>query len=166
MTSVDTLIHSSSIAPVETATTLLEHHSVAIHEGRIHEIPPTEQALTTYSATIEHSLDRHLLIPGLINAHTHAAMSLLRGLADDLPLNEWLNNHILPAESGWVNEDFLHDGTLLAMAEMLRVCNTCFIDLYFFQDTAARAAAICGMRACVGLIVLDFPTVWAHDADE
>jgi 5-methylthioadenosine/S-adenosylhomocysteine deaminase len=139
---------------------------VAIHEGRIHEILPTEQALTTYTATIEHSLDRHLLIPGLINAHTHAAMSLLRGLADDLPLNEWLNNHIWPAESRWVNEEFVHDGTQLAMAEMLRGGTTCFNDMYFFPDTAARAAASCGMRASVGLIVLDFPTVWAHDADE
>jgi 5-methylthioadenosine/S-adenosylhomocysteine deaminase len=166
MTAVDTLIHSRWIAPVEPATTLLEHHSVAIHEGRIHEILPTEQALTTYTATIEHSLDRHLLIPGLINAHTHAAMSLLRGLADDLPLNEWLNNHIWPAESRWVNEEFVHDGTQLAMAEMLRGGTTCFNDMYFFPDTAARAAASCGMRASVGLIVLDFPTVWAHDADE
>jgi 5-methylthioadenosine/S-adenosylhomocysteine deaminase len=166
MTAVDTLIHSRWIAPVEPATTLLDHHSVAIHEGRIHEILPTEQALTTYTATIEHSLDRHLLIPGLINAHTHAAMSLLRGLADDLPLNEWLNNHIWPAESRWVNEEFVHDGTQLAMAEMLRGGTTCFNDMYFFPDTAARAAASCGMRASVGLIVLDFPTVWAHDADE
>ena len=166
MTAVDTLIHSRWIAPVEPATTLLEHHSVAIHEGRIHEILPTEQALTTYTATIEHSLDRHLLIPGLINAHTHAAMSLLRGLADDLPLNEWLNNHIWPAESRWVNEEFVHDGTQLAMAEMLRGGTTCFNDMYFFPDITARAAASCGMRASVGLIVLDFPTVWAHDADE
>ena len=166
MTAVDTLIHSRWIAPVEPAATLLEHHSVAIHEGRILAILPTAQALTTYSANIEHALDRHLLIPGLINAHTHAAMSLLRGLADDLPLNEWLNDHIWPAESRWVNEEFVHDGTQLAMAEMLRGGTTCFNDMYFFPDTAARAAANCGMRASVGLIVLNFPTVWAQDADE
>jgi len=166
MTAVDTLIHSRWIAPVEPAATLLEHHSVTIHEGRILDILPTEEALRTYTATVEHSLDRHLLIPGLINAHTHAAMSLLRGLADDLPLNEWLNNHIWPAESRWVNEEFVHDGTQLAMAEMLRGGTTCFNDMYFFPDTAARAAASCGMRASIGLIVLDFPTVWAHDADE
>ncbi|MGB5178380.1 MAG: TRZ/ATZ family hydrolase [Gammaproteobacteria bacterium] len=166
MTAVDTLIHSRWIAPVEPAATLLEHHSVAIHEGRIQAILPTEQALSSYTASIEHALHRHLLIPGLINAHTHAAMSLLRGLADDLPLNEWLNEHIWPAESRWVNEEFVHDGTQLAMAEMLRSGTTCFNDMYFFPDTAARAAASCGMRACVGLIVLDFPTVWAQDADE
>ena len=166
MTAVDTLIHSRWIAPVEPAATLLEYHSVAIHEGRILDILPTGQALTSYTASVEHSLDRHLLIPGLINAHTHAAMSLLRGLADDLPLNEWLNHHIWPAESRWVNEEFVHDGTQLAMAEMLRGGTTCFNDMYFFPETTARAAASCGMRASVGLIVLDFPTVWAHDADE
>jgi len=166
MTAVDTLIHSRWIAPVEPATTLLEYHSVVIHEGRILDILPTGEALTTYTASIEHSLDRHLLIPGLINTHTHAAMSLLRGLADDLPLNEWLNDHIWPAESRWVNEEFVLDGTQLAMAEMLRSGTTCFNDMYFFPDVTARAAAHCGMRANVGLIVLDFPTVWAHDADE
>jgi 5-methylthioadenosine/S-adenosylhomocysteine deaminase len=166
MTAVDTLIHSRWIAPVEPAAILLEHHSVAIHEGRILDILPTEQALASYSASVEHSLHRHLLIPGLINAHTHAAMSLLRGLADDLPLDEWLNEHIWPAESRWVNEEFVHDGTQLAMAEMLRGGTTCFNDMYFFPDTTARAAAGCGMRASVGLIVLDFPTVWAQDADE
>lgn len=166
MTAVDTLIHSRWIAPVEPAATLLEHHSLAIHEGRILDILPTGQALTTYTASVEHSLDRHLLIPGLINAHTHAAMSLLRGLADDLPLNDWLNDHIWPAESRWVNEEFVHDGTQLAMAEMLRCGTTCFNDMYYFPDITARVAASCGMRASVGLIVLDFPTVWAHDADE
>ena len=166
MTAVDTLINSRWIAPVEPPATLLEHHSVAIHEGRILDILPTEQALRSYTANIEHSLQHHLLVPGLINTHTHAAMSLLRGLADDLPLDEWLNNHIWPAESRWVNEEFVHDGTQLAMAEMLRCGTTCFNDMYFFPDITARAAAHCGMRATVGLIVLDFPTVWAHDADE
>ena len=166
MTAVDTLIHSRWIAPVEPAATLIENHTVAIHEGRILDILPSDQARVAYTATVEHSLDRHLLIPGLINTHTHAAMSLLRGLADDLPLHEWLNDHIWPAESRWVNEEFVHDGTQLAMAEMLRSGTTCFNDMYFFPDITARAAAGCGMRASVGLIVIDFPTVWAHDADE
>ena len=166
MIKVDTLIHGRWLAPVEPATTVHEHHSMAIQEGRILDILSTDQAHTQYTADIEHTLDRHLLIPGLINAHTHAAMSLLRGLADDLPLHEWLNEHIWPAETRWVNEEFVHDGTQLAMAEMLRGGTTCFNDMYFFPDIAARAAAHCGMRASIGLIVLDFPTVWAHDADE
>jgi 5-methylthioadenosine/S-adenosylhomocysteine deaminase len=166
MPTVDTLIHSRWIAPVEPDTVVYEYHSVAIREGRILDILPADEARSRYSAAVEHELDRHLLIPGLVNAHTHAAMSLLRGLADDLPLHDWLNNHIWPAESRWVSEEFVHDGTQLAMAEMLRSGTTCFNDMYFFPDVTARAAAHCGMRASVGLIVLDFPTVWANDADE
>ena len=129
MPTVDTLIHCRWIAPVEPDTTIYEYHSLAIREGRILEILPTDTARTRYSAAVEHELDRHLLIPGLVNAHTHAAMSLLRGLADDLPLNDWLNNHIWPAETRWVNEEFVHDGTQLAMAEMLRSGTTCFNDM-------------------------------------
>ena len=166
MQTIDTLIHSRWIVPVEPDGTVYEHHSLAIRQGRILDILPTDQARNLYAAATEHELDSHLLIPGLVNAHTHAAMSLLRGLADDLPLNEWLNDHIWPAESRWVNEDFVHDGTQLAMAEMLRSGTTCFNDMYFYPDVTARVAASCGMRACVGLIVLDFPTVWANDADE
>ncbi len=166
MTEVDTLIHSRWVAPVEPDAVIHEHYSLVIQEGRILDMVPTDQAHALYSADVEHTLDRHLLIPGLVNAHTHAAMALLRGLADDLPLQEWLNEHIWPAESRWVNEEFVHDGTQLAMAEMLRSGTTCFNDMYFFPDVAARAAASCGIRASLGLIVLDFPTVWAHDADE
>jgi 5-methylthioadenosine/S-adenosylhomocysteine deaminase len=166
MQTIDTLIHARWIVPVEPDNRLYQRHSLAVDEGRVLGILPTDQARLTYTAAVEHDLDQHLLIPGLVNAHTHTAMSLLRGLADDLPLNEWLNNHIWPAESRWVNEEFVHDGCRLAMAEMLRGGTTCFNDMYFFPDVAARAASHCGMRACVGLIVIDFPTVWAQDADE
>ena len=166
MQTIDSLIHARWIVPVEPDNRIYQHHSLAVDEGRVLDILPTDQARLAYTAAIEHDLDRHLLIPGLVNAHTHAAMTLLRGLADDLPLNEWLNNHIWPAESRWVNEEFVHDGSCLAMAEMLRGGTTCFNDMYFFPDVTARAAAHCGMRACVGLIVIDFPTVWAQDADE
>jgi 5-methylthioadenosine/S-adenosylhomocysteine deaminase len=166
MTTADSMLHCRWIAPVEPAGTLYTQHSVVVNEGRIIDILPSDRARKEYTADIEHELDRHLLIPGLVNAHTHAAMTLLRGLADDLPLHEWLNEHIWPAESRWVNEEFVHDGTQLAMAEMLRSGTTCFNDMYFFPDVTARAAAACGMRACVGLIVLDFPTVWASDAKE
>jgi 5-methylthioadenosine/S-adenosylhomocysteine deaminase len=166
MPTVDTLIHCRWIAPVEPDDVVYEYHTLAIREGRILALLPTEEARARYRADVEHELDRHLLIPGLVNAHTHAAMSLLRGLADDLPLHDWLNNHIWPAESRWVSEEFVHDGTQLAMAEMLRCGTTCFNDMYFFPDVTARAAAHCGMRASVGLIVIDFPTVWANDADE
>jgi len=166
MTTVDTLIHGRWIAPVEPDDAVHAHHSLVVHEGRIIDLLPSDRVHERYAADSEHTLDRHLLIPGLINAHTHAAMSLLRGLADDLTLQDWLNNHIWPAESRWVSEEFVHDGTLLAIAEMLRCGTTCFNDMYYYPDVTARVAVSCGMRACVGLIVLDFPTVWAGDANE
>lgn len=166
MNAVDTLIHCRWIAPVEPDERVLEHHTLVVHEGRIVDLLPDEAARATYRAENEHELSTHLLVPGFVNAHTHAAMALLRGLADDLPLHDWLNNHIWPAEARWVNEEFVHDGSQLAMAEMLRCGTTCFNDMYYFPNITARAAAACGMRACVGLIVLDFPTVWAADAGE
>ncbi|MGA7801091.1 MAG: TRZ/ATZ family hydrolase [Gammaproteobacteria bacterium] len=166
MRDIDTLLHARWIVPVEPDGVVLEHHSLAVHEGRILELLPTERARSTYRGATTVDLGAHILIPGLVNAHTHAAMSLLRGLADDLHLMEWLTDHIWPAESRWVNEEFVHDGTQLAIAEMLRGGTTCFNDMYFFPEVTARAAAACGMRATVGLIVIDFPTAWASNADE
>jgi 5-methylthioadenosine/S-adenosylhomocysteine deaminase len=166
MKAVDSLISARWVAPVDGTDRVLEDHSVVVHEGRIEALLPTSQARSAYEADQAIDLPRHLLTPGLINAHTHAAMSLLRGYADDLPLHEWLNGHVWPAESRWVSEDFVEDGTLLAIAEMLRSGTTCFNDMYFFPDAAARTASHVGMRAVVGLIVLDFPSVWAGSASE
>ena len=166
MTPIDTLLHARWILPVSDGDPCLVDHSIAIHEDRIVEILPTEAAKSSYQAAVVQDFAQHALIPGLINAHTHAAMSLFRGLSDDLALMDWLQNHIWPAESRWVNEDFVHCGTELAVAEMLRSGTTCFNDMYFFPDITARVAKKAGIRACVGLIVLDFPTVWAGSADE
>jgi len=163
---IDTLIHSRWIIPVQPSGQVLEHHSIAVHEDCILELLPSNKAKQKYTADMEHHLDEHALIPGLINAHTHAAMSLFRGLADDLPLMEWLQNHIWPAEEKWINPEFVADGTQLAIAEMLRGGTTCFNDMYFFPDEAARVADNAGIRAVVGLIVIDFPTVWAANANE
>ncbi|RJQ48300.1 MAG: TRZ/ATZ family hydrolase [Gammaproteobacteria bacterium] len=165
MQQIDLIVHARWVIPVEPAG-VLEHHCVAVHEGRIAAVLPSTDASMRYRAADILHLPDHALIPGLINAHTHAAMSLLRGLADDLPLMEWLNKHIWPAESAWVNPEFVHDGAGLAVAEMLRGGVTCFNDMYFFPDVTARVAARCGMRANVGLIVLDFSTAWASNADD
>jgi len=145
---------------------VLEHHAVAVRDGRILAILPSAEAETRYRAEHLHRLADHALIPGLVNAHTHAAMTLLRGLADDLPLMEWLEGHIWPAENRWVGADFVRDGTRLAIAEMLRGGTTCFNDMYFFPDVAAQVASDTGIRTVIGLIVIDFPTAWAKDADE
>ncbi len=165
-TMINTLIHARWVIPVEPHDTVLERHAIAVHEGRILEILPSIEANEKYTAEVVHQLDEHVLIPGLVNAHTHSAMSLFRGLADDLPLMDWLQHHIWPAESQWVSPEFVADGTRLAIAEMLRGGTTCFNDMYFFPDEAARVADNAGIRAVVGLIVIDFPTVWAANADE
>jgi len=166
MTAIDTLLHGRWVVPVSAGDPCLQNHSVVIHEDRIVDVLPTESAKAAYQASVAYDFGRHALIPGLINAHTHAAMSLFRGLSDDIALMDWLQNHIWPAESRWVNEDFVQCGTELAIAEMLRSGTTCFNDMYFFPDITARVAKTAGMRACVGLIVLDFPTVWASDGDD
>ena len=166
MTHIDSLIHARWIIPVQPDGVVLEHHSIAVQDGRILDILPQREAHTRYQADKIIERGEHALIPGLVNAHTHAAMSLLRGLADDLPLMDWLNHHIWPAETQWVSDEFVRDGSLLAMAEMLRGGTTCFNDMYFFPEVTARAATEVGMRACIGLIVIDFPSAWAGSADE
>ncbi|HIF51687.1 MAG TPA: TRZ/ATZ family hydrolase [Thiotrichaceae bacterium] len=163
---IDTLIHAKWIIPVEPKNTVHENYSVAIKDGKIEAILPTDKARAKFTATEEHNLGNHALIPGLVNAHTHAAMNLFRGLADDLPLMDWLNNHIWPAETKWVNPDFVKDGTEIAIAEMIRSGTTCFNDMYFFPDQTAEVCTHVGMRVVVGLILIDFPTAWAKDADE
>jgi 5-methylthioadenosine/S-adenosylhomocysteine deaminase len=163
---INTLIHADWIVPVDDTDRVLEQHSLAIHNGRIQALLPTERAKIQYQPEEAFELPGHVLIPGLINAHTHAAMTLLRGLADDMPLMTWLSEHIWPAEKRWVSEEFVHDGTQLALLEMLRGGTTCFNDMYFFPEVTARAAAAAGLRASVGLIVIDFPSAWADNADD
>ncbi len=166
MQQIDTLIKAGWIIPVEPEGKIYENYAIALHEGRILELLPEPLADQHYQATVVTDLPEHVLIPGLVNSHTHAAMTLFRGMADDLPLMEWLNNHIWPAEGRWVSDEFVQDGTRLAVAEMLRGGTTCFSDMYFFPDDTARTASSAGIRSVVGLIVIDFPTVWAGDADE
>ena len=166
MTHADTVINARWIIPVEPDGIVHEHHSLIIQDGKILDLLPTARAKTLYQGITTLNLDEHALIPGLVNAHTHAAMSLFRGLADDLPLMNWLNDHIWPAENTWVSYEFAHDGTQLAIAEMLRGGTTCFNDMYFFADATARVASNAGMRTAIGLIIIDFPTVWASDAQE
>ncbi|HET6756757.1 MAG TPA: amidohydrolase family protein, partial [Burkholderiales bacterium] len=130
----DTQIDARWVIPVEPAGQILRDHSVIIVNGKIDRILPTTE--TTFETSRRYTLDHHALIPGLVNLHTHAAMTLLRGLADDLPLMDWLNNHIWPAETKHVSKEFVYDGTLLACAEMLRGGVTCFNDMYFFPEAA------------------------------
>jgi 5-methylthioadenosine/S-adenosylhomocysteine deaminase len=166
MEKIDTLIKARWIAPVAPAAGVLHDHAVAIRLGRIVDLLPGEAALERYDAAELVERPGHLLIPGLVNAHTHAAMTLLRGVADDLPLKEWLQEHIWPAEQHWMSAEFVEHGAELAMAEMLRGGTTTFNDMYFFPEVVARSAARIGMRVCVGMILIKFPTVWASDPAE
>jgi len=166
MLQIDTLIQARWIVPVVPENICHEDHCIAVHEGKIIDLLTSDEALKKYQPDVFHQFDQHALIPGLINSHSHTAMSLFRGLADDLPLMEWLNGHIWPAEAAWVSPEFVHDGTRLAVAEMLRGGTTCFNDMYFFPDETARVAAEANMRATVGMILIDFPTVWAANAEE
>ena len=133
-TPIDLLIEALWIVPVEPANIVLENHAVAVDKGKIVAILQQNEARTRFISKEVKKLPQHILIPGLVNLHTHAAMTLLRGLADDLPLMEWLQNHIWPAEAKHVSAQFVHDGTLLACAEMLRGGITCFNDMYFFPE--------------------------------
>ncbi|MFT3930811.1 MAG: TRZ/ATZ family hydrolase [Spongiibacteraceae bacterium] len=162
---VDTLIFARWIVPIVPAHAVYKNHALAITNGRIAALLPAEQARAiTADQVVE--LNDHVLMPGLVNAHTHAAMSLLRGYADDYALHSWLNDHIWPAEGKWVSEAFVRDGTQLAIAEMLRSGTTCFADMYFFPNIAAQTAHDAGMRAQLHFPVFDFPTAWGRDADD
>lgn len=163
---VDTLIHAKWIIPVEPENSVYEDHSLLIKDGRIEAIVPTHIARDKFQTSEEINLTQHALIPGLINAHTHAAMNLLKGLANDLPLTEWLNEHIWPAEQKWVDSDFVRVGTELAVAEMIRSGTTCFNDMYFFPNQTAEVCNRAGIRAVIGLIFIDFPSAWAGSAEE
>ncbi len=162
----DTIISARWIIPVEPEGQVLSGHSVVVHDGKILALLPTDDATTRYDAAEHVKLPGHALIPGLVNLHTHAAMTLLRGLSDDLPLMRWLQEHIWPAEAKHVSEQFVHDGSVLACAEMLRGGITTFNDMYFFPGAAARAALESGMRAAIGIIAIEFPTAYASDPDD
>lgn len=166
MRDIDLLIEASWVLPIEPAGALLENHAVAVDAGRIVDVLPSSDADNRFRAKSRKILDGQMLIPGLVNLHTHAAMSLFRGLADDLHLMDWLSKHIWPAEGRHVSEQFIYDGTLLACAEMLRSGITCFNDMYFFPGQAGRAALEAGMRAVLGIIVIEFPTPYASDAQD
>jgi len=161
------LIEAGYVVPVQPHAQVLEDHAVAIDQhGRIIAILPRDQARARFRAKTVVSRPQAALIPGLVNAHTHNPMTLLRGVADDLPLMVWLQEHIWPVENALMGAEFVADGTRLAIAEMLRGGTTCANENYFFADVSAAVYKENGFRAMVGAIVIDFPSAWAKNDDE
>lgn len=163
---IDTLIHAKWVMPIDKKNSILENHSIAIAHGLIVEVLPTSQAKQKYTANTEIERPTHAVMPGFVNAHGHTAMTLMRGIADDLPLTTWLEDYIWPIERAHVNEQFVKDGAELAIAEMLQSGTTTFSDMYYYPNIVARCARDAGIRACVGIIAIDTPSVWAKDMDE
>jgi len=165
MRPVDLVISPTWTAQVQTAG-ILEDHSVVIEGAKIVDILKTSEVLARYDPSTHIQKADHILIPGLINAHTHSPMTLLRGMADDLPLMTWLSEHIWPTEKRLVSPDFVTDGTTLAVAEMLRCGVTTFSDMYFFPESSAAVANELGMRMVAGLVCFDNPSAYSANAAE
>lgn len=163
---VDQVIEARWVVPVVPHGVVLEDHAVVVHQGQICGLLPIADVQDRYLPAERVSLPRHALIPGLVNAHCHAAMTLMRGLADDLPLMTWLNEHIWPAEGALISPAYVTDGVELAAAEMLLGGTTAVNDQYFFPEAAVEVYRRMGMRAAIGLILLEFPTPYARNADE
>ncbi len=163
MNSVDLIISARWILPIAPENTILENHSVVVNDGKIADLLDTKNALQKYQAKEHITFDQHVIMPGLINAHAHTPMNLFRGLADDLELMDWLNNHIWPAEKALINAESVAVGSRLAIAEMIRGGTTCFNDNYFFPDVTAAVAIEEGIRASLGCVIMSVPTQWATD---
>jgi len=162
----DCLIHAKWIVPIIPQNQVFNDCSIAIHGQKIIALLPTSEAKKRFDAKEVFELNEHIVMPGLINTHGHAAMSLLRGYADDLPLDTWLNEHIWPAEGQHVSSQFVKEGAQLAIAEMIRSGTTYFSDMYFFPEETAAAAFDAGIRCQINFPILEFPSSWAESADE
>lgn len=163
---VDLIINARWIVPIIPQDRVLEGCALVVNKGNILALLPQNEAAKRFDAKQTLDLSDHLLMPGLVNAHGHTAMSLLRGYADDQPLHTWLNEHIWPVEGRWVSEDFVRDGTELALAEMIRSGTTCFSDMYFYPEQAAQASLDARIRCQLAFPLLDFPTAWGTGPDD
>lgn len=165
MQNIEHIVHCKWVLSAEPNQKILENHSICIEKGIITDILPTDKARTLYDASHEDSYTEHVVMPGLVNSHTHIGMNYFRGLGSDLALMDWLHNHMFPAEKKWLSHEFVRDASLFAMAEMIRSGTTCFNDMFYFLQGTAEATLQAGMRACIGITVIEFPTGWAHDTD-
>ncbi len=166
MQNIEHLVHAKWILSAEPNQSVLENHSLCIEKGVIKEIIPTAEAKQQYIPIREDNYLEHVIMPGIINSHTHIGMNFFRGLGSDLSLMDWLHNHMFPAEKKWLSQEFVYDASLFAIAEMIRSGTTCFNDMFYFLSATADAAIHAGVRACIGMTVIEFPTGWAQTTDE
>jgi 5-methylthioadenosine/S-adenosylhomocysteine deaminase len=166
MDHVDTLIAARWIVPIEPEGAVLEHHAIAIRDGRIVAVEPEKQARERFSAAHFVSRPTHVLLPGFVNAHTHAAMTLLRGAAESGRFDHWLKEQVWPLEQRWLDAEYVRDGTELAIADMLTSGTTCFADMHLFPEVVAQTVADAKIRACIAAPIVDFASVWAGSTDE
>lgn len=154
---VDLLVSNGIVVTMNQDKEIINNGAIAIQAEKIIDVGLTSQLAQKYRAKKKLNVHGSVIMPGLINAHTHSPMSLLRGYADDYPLMEWLENHIFPVEKKHANVYFVYWGTKLACYEMIQGGTTTFVDMYFFQDEVAQAAYDMGMRAVVGQTIIGFP---------
>lgn len=166
MENIDQLIHAKWIVTCEDNNQILEDHAIAVKDGKIHAIIPGKDAEQKFDCQTTSTFSSHAITPGFINTHTHLAMNVFRGLADDLELMDWLNNYIWPAEGKWVSNELVADASMMAMAEMIRCGTVCFNDMYFYLNATAKAAEQAGVRGFIGMTVIGVPTSWAKTTDE
>ena len=162
----DLVLSASWVLPVAPQNTVLKEHAVAIRDTEIVAIGPTASLLEAFAEAEHRHLQDHVLMPGLVNAHGHAAMTLLRGAGEDQPLQAWLNETIWPLEGRLMNADFVSLGTDLAIAEMIAGGTTTFADMYFFPEVVAERATQAGIRAQVAFPVIEFPNAWSESVDD
>ena len=166
MDTIDSLICARWVIPIEPVGRVLEHHAVAVKDGRIVAVGPKEELARTHSIGMLVDRPHHVLLPGFVNAHTHAAMTLLRGAAESAAFERWLKTQVWPLEQRWIDAEYVRDGTELAIADMLTSGTTCFGDMHLFPEVVAQTAANLNVRACIGLPVIEQATSWAGSAGE
>ena len=163
---IDLVIKGDYVVTMDAAMTVIENGAVAIDEGVIVAVGPAAEIEANYPAVETLAGENRVVMPGLVNGHSHAAMTLLRGVADDLALMDWLNNYIFPAEVEFVDPEFVRIGTELACWEMIRGGTTTFVDMYYYPDTIAEVVEQCGMRAMISATVIDQRSPDAEDAGD
>ncbi len=163
---IELIVKGSHIVTMDAAGTVIENGAIAIDDGIILAIGPTDEINAEYSAAVTLDGEQRIVMPGLVNGHSHAAMTLLRGVADDLALMDWLQNYIFPAEVEFVDAEFVRIGTELACWEMIRGGTTTFVDMYYYPDTIAQVVEDCGMRALISATVIDQRSPDAENADD